>query len=156
MKMIFNILVGIATLFAGAITNVATADDHRYQYIVSGIHIGKHQIVRIMGTSGQATTVEIKVLDDHGANVGSDTTRTLQPNNMRRILAGTTAITGTSTSTRPFRTVFITANEKLWVHAMRGVFPDQRSMVTLPVFEKVLPTTPEKDDDSCPDGAKTC
>ena len=144
-KAILSMLVGFATL----IGSVATADDHKYQYLLSGINHEKYQFVRVMGTSGQTTTIKLELFDEDGLKVADDQMVTLLPMHMRRVFKNA-RITGTVPTESPFRTIRITADEPLWVHATRRTWED--SAVTISVFEKVLPcdhgTYPcTKDDD---------
>ena len=154
MKMIFNILAGIAILFGSVIGSVATADDHKYEYVISGINHNGRTMIRILAPSGRQATVDFKVTDQFNQDVGSNIpTLTLEPNFMRRVL---TPAQLTGNGQNHFRTVRITSTEELWVFAGMGG-PPQRMI--FPVFSRVVPTTPttpEKTDDTCPGGAKTC
>ena len=154
MKTIFTILIGIATLIGGAVGSVATADDHKYEYVIAGINHTGRTMIRILTPSGRQATVDFKVTDQYNQDVGSNIpTLTLEPNFMRRVVRPA-QLTGNGRNF--FRTVRITSTEELWVYAGMGIAP-QREI--FPVFSRVVPTTPttpEKTDDSCPGGAKTC
>ena len=159
MKFVLGILVGIATLFDGVIGSVATADDHRYQYVFSGVsHRSTHNVLAL-SVSGRQATLDIEVTNRFGVDVGSVDSVTISPGFMQRLLLP--AEMSGDNSGDIFRTVRITSNERLWIMVRRN-FP--KTILVVPVVEQVLPTTPttpttpepDKDDGSCPGGAKTC
>ena len=107
-----------------------------------------------MNPTEQTATVEFQVIDAFGRDVGSDVPAiTLAPNNMRKVLRRESDLTGTLDTSIP-RSVLITSTEELWILAIKGAGGESR--VTVPVYSRVVPTPTEKDDDSCPGGAKTC
>ena len=141
MKAILSMLVGIATLFGGVIGSIATADDHKYLYVTSGIGrppVGRSNI-RIMNPSPtQTATVDIQVFDEYGWNVGSDRTITLGPRRLVRVVRTDEEMRGSLGTS--LRSVFITSTEELWVFAQKGAAGPGR--MTLPVYSQVVPTTP--------------
>ena len=152
MKSIITMLFGIATLLAGSIGSVATADHHKHEYIITGInHTTGHKVI-LMNTSETQTTVEIKVTNQGILNVGSDTTVTLLPYYMTRILRST-EMTGTVTA-GAFRTVRIFSDVELYVVATRST--SHGAPWNIPVYHRILPcdhgtySCPTKGDDDGP------
>ena len=148
MKTLISMLVGITTLLAGSIGSVATADHHKHEYIITGInHTTGHKVV-LMNTSDSQTTVALEVTDQNSRNVGSDTTLTLLPYRMSRVLRSTDM-----TETIPgglFRTVRIFSDVELYVSASRVSGSGARN---IPVYHRILPCDhgtyrcPKDDDD---------
>ena len=60
-------LVGIATL----IGSVATADDHKYQYVFSGMNHRGHHNILALSVSGDQAELDIEVTNRGGTDVGS-------------------------------------------------------------------------------------
>ena len=149
-KTTLSMLVGIATLLVGSIGSVATADDHKHEYLITGInHTAGHKVL-LMNTSDTQTTVAIEVTDQTNRNVGSDTTVTLQPYYMTRILRGA-AMRGSIGF--QFRTVRILSDVELYVVALRSSSHGSPSRWNIPVYHRILPCShatyfcPKDDDD---------
>ena len=134
MKTLISMLVGIATLLAGSIGSVATADDHKYQYVFSGMnHLGRHNILAL-SVSGDQAELDIEVTNRGGVDVGSVDSVTILAGYMKRLLLPA-ELTGNGIGDR-FRTVRITSTEKLWIMARRT---GDLGTIVVPVSEQVIP-----------------
>ena len=149
MKTLISMLVGIATLLAGSIGSVATADHHKHEYLITGInHTTGHKVL-LMNTSETQTTVAIEVTDQTNRNVGRDTTVTLQPYYMTRVLRSAD-MTGNLPRSL-FRTVRILSDVELYIVATRSA--SSRAPWGIPVYHRILPCDhgtypcPKDDDD---------
>ena len=133
-KVILSMLVGIATLLVGSIGSVATADDHKYLYVFSGMnHQGRHNILAL-SVSGDQAELDIEVTNRGGVDVGSVDSVTILAGYMKRLLLPA-ELTGNGIGDR-FRTVRITSTEKLWIMVRR--FNDNGAII-VPVSEQVIP-----------------
>ena len=136
MKAIIAILIGFATL----IGSVATADDHKYMYVVSGMVKPPHGTnnVRIMNLGERQATVDIQVIDGVGMDVESNIdTITLPSNNMVPVIRSTEEWVGSRASGSVHRSIRITSSEELWILALKGAGGAGR--IVLPVHSQVLP-----------------